>query len=147
MAVGRGTLNKVLLIGRLGSDPEYRVAPNGVPVVNFNVATNIVWRDEQGNQKERTDWHRVVVWRKLAETARQFLKKGSRVYIEGHLQTRTYEDQNNVRRWVTEVVAETIQFLDAKADVLGVKEETEEPPPPPEDLLPTGPTEEDNIPF
>ncbi len=141
MAVGRGTLNKVLLIGRLGADPEYRVAPNGAPVVNFNLATNIVWRDQEGNQQERTDWHRVVAWRQLAETANQFLKKGSRVYVEGRLQTRTYEDRNGVRRWVTEVVAEKIQFLDTKGEVTV----EEEPAPPPPEMLEESP--EEDIPF
>ena len=129
MAVGRGTLNKVLLIGRLGADPELRYAPNGAAVVNFNVATNMVWRDQDGNQQERTDWHRVVAWRRLAETASEYLKKGRRVYVEGRLQTRSYEDQNGVRRWVTEIVAEQIQFLDARGETVA---EEEVPPPPPE---------------
>ena len=141
MAVGRGTLNKVLLIGRLGADPELRYAPNGAAVVNFNVATNMVWRDQDGNQQERTDWHRVVAWRRLAETASEYLKKGRRVYVEGRLQTRSYEDQNGVRRWVTEIVAEQIQFLDARGETVA---EEEVPPPPPEE---TSSESEDDIPF
>ncbi|NOZ56174.1 MAG: single-stranded DNA-binding protein [Calditrichaeota bacterium] len=131
MAVGKGTLNKVMIIGRLGQDPELRYAPNGSAVVNFTVATNMVWRDQDGNQQERTDWHRVVAWRRLAETAGEYLKKGSRVYVEGRLQTRTYDDQNGVRRWITEIVAETIQFLDTRAEAAAAPD-AEIPPPEPD---------------
>ncbi len=131
MAVGKGTLNKVMIIGRLGQDPELRYAPNGSAVVNFTVATNMVWRDQDGNQQERTDWHRVVAWRRLAETAGEYLKKGSRVYVEGRLQTRSYDDQNGVRRWITEIVAETIQFLDTRAEAAAAPD-AEIPPPEPD---------------
>ena len=114
--MAKGTLNKVMLIGRLGADPEMRYTPSGQAVATFNVATNEVWKDKEGNLQERTDWHRVVVWRHLAERANEYLKKGSRVYIEGQLQTRSWEDKDNVKRYTTEVVARDMQFLDARGD-------------------------------
>jgi len=100
------SLNKVLLIGNLGADPELRYTPSGVPVATFRVATNETWRDVDGNLQERTEWHTIVVWRKLAELSVDLLKKGSKVYVEGRLQTRTYEDKNGIRRSVTEIVAD-----------------------------------------
>lgn len=115
--MARGTVNKVILIGRLGSDPELRYTPNGDPVANFRIATNRVWKDQEGNQQERTEWHRIVAWRKLAERCGEFLRKGSHVYIEGRLETRSWEDKNGNRRFVTEVITDRMQMLDAKGAV------------------------------
>jgi len=108
------SLNKVMLIGHLGADPELRYTPSGVPVATFRIATNETWRDAEGNQQERTEWHTIVVWRKLAELTNDLLKKGSRVYVEGRLQTRTYEDKNGIRRTVTEIVADDIILLEPR---------------------------------
>lgn len=108
------SLNKVMLIGHVGADPELRYTPSGVPVATFRIATNETWRDAEGNMQERTEWHTIVVWRKLAELTNELLKKGSRVYVEGRLQTRTYEDKNGIRRTVTEIVADDIILLEAR---------------------------------
>jgi len=126
--VARGTVNKVILIGRLGADPELRYTPNGDAVANFRMATNRVWRDREGNQQERTEWHRIVAWRKLAERCGEYLKKGSHVYIEGRLETRNWEDKNGNKRFVTEIIANQMQMLEAKGEVRA----TEEAPPPEE---------------
>ncbi len=112
--MAKGTLNKVILIGRLGKDPELRYTPNGAAVTNFNLATNEVYNDKDGKQVEQTDWHRVVAWRKLAEICGQYLKKGSLVYIEGKLKTRTYDDREGVKKYVTEIVADQMQMLGGK---------------------------------
>jgi len=117
MATGRGSVNKVILIGNLGSDPELKYTPSGAAVTNFNVATNEVWNDKDGNKQERTEWHRVVLWRKLAEIAGEYLKKGSKVYLEGRLQTRSWEDKDGVKRYTTEVVADNMTMLDSKGEV------------------------------
>lgn len=135
MATGRGSVNKVILIGNLGSDPELKYTPSGAAVTNFNVATNEVWNDKDGNKQERTEWHRVVLWRKLAEIAGEYLKKGSKIYLEGRLQTRSWEDKDGVKRYTTEVVADNMTMLDAKgeggssgSDVSSAPPATEAPP-------------------
>jgi single-strand DNA-binding protein len=111
MAQGRGTVNKVILLGRLGADPQLKYTPSGRATVNFNVATNQVWKDQEGKQQEKTDWTRVVAWGKLAEIMGEWLKKGSLVYLEGRLQTRSYEDTNGVKKFITEVVAQEMEML------------------------------------
>ncbi len=116
MARGRGTVNKVILIGRLGADPQLKYTPSGKANVTFNLATNASWKDQEGNQQERTDWHRVVAWGKLAEVMGEWLKKGSSVFLEGRLQTRTYDDSNGVKKWITEVVATDMEMLGKKGD-------------------------------
>ena len=129
MATGRGSVNKVILIGNLGSDPELKYTPSGAAVTNFNVATNEVWNDKDGNKQERTEWHRVVLWRKLAEIAGEYLKKGSKVYLEGRLQTRSWEDKDGVKRYTTEVVADNMTMLDAKSEGGGSSGVSSAPPP------------------
>lgn len=108
-------INKVILIGNLGQDPEVRYMPNGGAVANLTLATSESWRDKQtGEQRERTEWHRVVIFGKLAEIAAEYLKKGSQVYIEGQLQTRKWQDQSGQDRYTTEVVVNiggTMQML------------------------------------
>lgn len=115
-------LNKVMLTGRLGKDPDMRVAPNGTPVTTFSVASSRNIKDGDG-WKEQTEWFRVVAWDRLAETCEKFLKKGSRVYIEGRLQTREYMDKNNEKRYSTEVIANDMMMLDAKRQEGGSTED------------------------
>lgn len=103
------SVNKVTIIGRLGKDPEFRTAGES-PVCNFSVATDEGYKDKTGQKVDRTEWHRVVVWGKLAEICNQYLKKGRQVYLEGKLQTRSYE-KDGVTRYTTEIVANTIEFL------------------------------------
>ena len=110
--MSKGSINKAILIGNLGSDPELRSTPSGVQVANFSLATTESWTDKSGERQERTEWHRVVIWRRLAEVAGQYLKKGSKIYIEGKLQTRSWEDQNGQKRYTTEVVANSMEMLD-----------------------------------
>jgi single-strand DNA-binding protein len=109
------SVNKVMLIGNLGKDPELRYTSSGVAVATFSVATNESWRDPDGNMQERTQWHNIVAWRKLAEICGEYLKKGSKVYLEGRIQYRTYDDKNGVKRFVTEVVLEDMVMLDSKS--------------------------------
>jgi single-strand DNA-binding protein len=105
------SVNKVILVGNLGRDPELRYIPSGQAVANFTLATNERWRDKDGNNQERTEWHRIVVWGKSAENCAQFLQKGRSVYVEGKLQTQEWEDKDGNKRRTTEVVAQTVQFL------------------------------------
>jgi len=111
----RMSVNKVILVGRLGQAPEVRYTPSGSAVANFSVATNESWTDKSGQKQERTEWHRVVVWGKLAELCKQYLAKGRQVYLEGKLQTRQWQDKEGQTKYTTEVMASTIQFLGATA--------------------------------
>jgi len=112
--MAKGTVNKVILIGRLGTDPDLRYTPSGQAVANFNIATDESWKSKDGQMQDRTEWHRIVLWGRQAEIANEYLKKGSRVYIEGRLQTRNWEDKDGVKRWTTEIVGQTMQFLDSR---------------------------------
>ncbi len=107
-------LNKVILIGRLGNDPEVRYTQDGTMVTNFNLATNEYWKDKNGEKAQRTEWHRIVTFRKLAEICGNYLSKGKLVYVEGRLQTRPWEDKEGNKRSTTEVIASNMQILDAK---------------------------------
>lgn len=106
-----GSVNKVILIGRLGKDPEMRFTPNGRAVTNFTMATNENWTDQSGEKQERTEWHRIVTWGKLAENCAKLLSKGKQVYIEGRIQTRAWDDRDGNKRYTTEVVANAMQIL------------------------------------
>lgn len=107
-----GGINKVILIGNLGADPEVRFTPSGQAVANFRIATSESWTDKSSGQKqERTEWHRIVVWGKLAELCGEYLKKGRQCYVEGRLQTREWTDKEGKKNYTTEVVAQTVQFL------------------------------------
>lgn len=106
-------INKVILIGNLGRDPEVRTTNSGTPVGNLNVATTRSFTKD-GEKTEETEWHRVTVWGKTAENCQRFLTKGRQVYVEGRLQTRSYEDKDGIKKYSTEVVADTVQFLGAK---------------------------------
>lgn len=108
-------INKVILVGNLGADPDMRYMPNGDPVANISIATSDVWRDKQtGENKERTEWHRVVAFGKLGEIIGQYCRKGGKVYIEGKLQTRKWQDQNGQDRYTTEILANDMQMLDSR---------------------------------
>ena len=108
-------INKVILIGRLGSDPEVRYTPSGVAVANFSVATSEEWKDkDSGEKKERTEWHRIVAWRKLGEICGEYLSKGKQVYVEGRIQTRSWEDRDGNKKYTTEIIANDIQFLGSR---------------------------------
>jgi len=113
----RGTVNKVILIGRLGADPELKYMPSGDPVANFNLATNESYRDKDGNTQEKTEWHRIVAFKRLAEICGEYLKKGSQVYIEGRIQSRSWEDKNGVKKYTTEIIAYTMQMLGKKGEI------------------------------
>lgn len=108
-------INKVILVGNLGADPEVRYMPSGGAVTNVTIATSESWKDKQtGEQQDRTEWHRVVFFNRLAEIAGEYLRKGSKVYVEGSLRTRKWQDQAGVERYTTEIVAGEMQMLDGK---------------------------------
>lgn len=134
-------VNKVILVGRLGNDPEIRYTQGGAAVANFNIATSENWTDREGQKQERTEWHRIVVWGKMAETCSQFLGKGRQVFVEGRLQTRQWDDKDGNKRYTTEVIASTVQFLDR-----GNAENTKNMDSQPMEASGSAPIEED-IPF
>lgn len=108
-------INKVIIVGNLGADPEVRYMPSGGAVTNVTIATSESWKDKQtGEQQDRTEWHRVVFFNRLAEIAGEYLRKGSKVYVEGSLRTRKWQDQAGVERYTTEIVAAEMQMLDGK---------------------------------
>lgn len=109
-------INKVILVGRLGGDPEVKAIGQGSTVAQFNVATSENWVDKSGQKQERTEWHRIVVWGKLAEICGKHLSKGRQVYVEGRLQTRNWEDKQGQKRYTTEIIANTVQFLGAAGE-------------------------------
>lgn len=113
------SVNKVILVGNLGKDPELRYTPSGAAVVNFTVATSERFKDRNGEQQERTEWHNIVAWRNLAEICGKYLHKGKQVYIEGKIQTRSYDDRDGNRRYITEIVADQMQMLGRAGDDAG----------------------------
>ncbi len=112
----KGSLNKVLLIGHLGADPESRFTTSGSAVTNFNIATNESWKSTEGDTKEKTEWHRVVLFGKMAETAAEYMKKGQLVFVEGRLQTRSWEDKDKVKRYTTEILCDNFTMLGRKSE-------------------------------
>lgn len=146
-----GNLNKVMLIGRLGRDPEVRYTKDGTPVANLRLATSEQWKDREGERQERTEWHTVVLWGRQAEIAERYLAKGRLVYVEGRLETRKWQDQNGADRYSTEIRAHNFQMLDRGDDGgrEGGSSRRGGPPmdagPPPDDAGP--PPDEDDIPF
>lgn len=110
------SLNKVMLIGNVGKDPEVRHLESGVPVVTIPIATTERYKDKNGEVKEQTEWHNVVLWRALAEFTEKYVHKGKQIYIEGKLRSRSWEDQSGQKRYTTEVIADTIQLLGKKSD-------------------------------
>ncbi len=135
-------VNKAIVLGNLGRDPEMRYTPAGVPVATFSVATSDEWKDKESGQKqERTEWHRIVAWRGLAEVCGKYLRKGSQVYVEGKIQTRSWEDRDGVKRYTTEIMAQTMQMLGSpqrQERQTGQDDgyRAEEPPSLPEDDIP-----------
>ena len=108
------SVNKVILLGNLGRDPEVRYTPNGDAVANYSIATTETWKDKQGNRQEKTEWHNIVMYRRLAEIAGEYLKKGSSVYIEGRLQTRKWQDKQGNDRYTTEIRGDIMRMLGAR---------------------------------
>ena len=140
-------VNKVILIGNLGRDPEIRYTRDGTAVANLNVATSDSWKDSEGQRQERTEWHRVVAWDKLAEIAKEYLAKGKQVYIEGRLQTRSWEDKDGHKRYTTEVRADQMVMLGGRGGDGG--ERGAEPPPGPADDFSREPfqAKDEDVPF
>ncbi|MGA7160757.1 MAG: single-stranded DNA-binding protein [Bacteroidota bacterium] len=134
------SLNKVQLIGNLGKDPELKYTSAGVAVATFSIATSDSWKDQEGNTQERTEWHNIVAWRKLAEICGEWLKKGKRVYIEGRIQTRSYE-KDGVKKYMTEIIADQLIMLDGGGQRSTNGGETEAPA---SDAVPA---KEDDLPF
>ncbi len=108
-------VNKAILIGRLGKDPEVRYTPDGTMVTNFNLATDEQWKDKGGEKVQKTEWHRIVTFGKLAEICGNYLVKGKLIFVEGRIQTRSWEDKDGVKRFTTEIIASNMQMLDSKA--------------------------------
>ncbi|HAI72354.1 MAG TPA: single-stranded DNA-binding protein [Alteromonas australica] len=112
-------VNKVILVGNLGNDPEVRYMPNGNAVANLSLATSESWKDQQGQVQERTEWHRLTMYRRLAEIAGEYLKKGSQIYVEGKLQTRKWQDQQGQDRYTTEIIVDQMQMLGGRGGEAG----------------------------
>lgn len=113
------SVNKVILVGNLGKDPELRYTPSGTAVASFSLATTERYKDREGNRQEKTEWHNIVAWRQLAEICGKFLHKGKQVYIEGKIQTRSYDDRDGNKRYITEIVADQMQMLGSREDNQG----------------------------
>ena len=146
------SLNKVILIGRLGRDPECRYLPNGDAVCNFSIATSESWKDQSGQKKERTEWHAITLYRKLAEIAAKYLQKGSLVYLEGKIQSRKYTGKDGIERTAYEIIGSEMKMLSSKAEGSSESANTAEPPAPPRRQAPAAPAQpvddiDDNVPF
>ena len=133
------SVNKAILIGNLGKDPDLRYTPSGQAVATFSLATNERYKDKDGQLMDRTEWHNIVVWGKQAETAKEYLKKGRQIFVEGRIAYRSYDDREGNKRYITEVVAQRIQFLGRREEV------PETVPAEPEMEAPA--SEEENLPF
>lgn len=125
-------INKAILIGNLGSDPEVRYTQSGTAVANFNIATTEKWKGQDGQMQEQTEWHRIVAFARLGEICGEYLSKGSKVYIEGRIQTRKWEDRDGNARYTTEIVAREMKMLDSKGASSGVSDFGQQEPPMPE---------------
>ena len=139
------SVNKAILIGNLGKDPEVRFTANGKAVARFSIATSEVWNDAEGNRQERTEWHNIVVWGKQGESCGQYLAKGRQVYVEGSIRSRSYDDKSGNKRYITEIVAQRVRFLGGGG---GTRVATETEPEPTAET-PSGqpPPLDDDIPF
>jgi single-strand DNA-binding protein len=138
------SLNKVILIGNLGRDPELRYTASGQPVATFTLATNEAWTNRNGEREERTEWHRIVAWGKLAERCSEYLSKGRQVYVEGRLQTREWEDKEGGKRRTTEITAQQLLMLGRREGGPGADVDA---PPPSEPPARSGEGSDDDIPF
>ena len=146
------SVNKAILIGRLGRDPEVRHMPNGDAVCNFSIATDETWKDQHGQKQERTEWHAITLYRRMAEVAGQYLKKGSQVYIEGRIQSRKYTGKDGVERTAYEIIGNEMKMLGGKAEGSSESVNTAEPPAPPrrqDSAAPAQPVDDidDDVPF
>lgn len=128
-------VNKVILIGNLGADPEIRYSQTGTPVANFRIATTEVWKKQDGSKEEQTEWHRIVAFKRLAEICGEYLAKGSKVYIEGKLQTRKWEDRDGNTRYTTEIVAREMKMLTPRGGQGGGEPPMPDPPTGPESSM------------
>ncbi|MBF1222396.1 MAG: single-stranded DNA-binding protein [Haemophilus influenzae] len=141
-------INKVIIVGNLGSDPEIRTMPTGEQVANITVATSESWTDKNtGEKKTQTEWHRIVLYRRLAEIAAQYLHKGSQVYIEGRLKTRKWQDNNGQDRYTTEIQGDNLQMLDGRQDESKQAKPSKAKPEPSSAMAEQGDGFDDNIPF
>lgn len=139
------SVNKVILVGNLGKDPEVRFTPSGRAVAKFSLATTDSWTDQESGRQERTEWHNIVVWGKQAENCGQYLAKGRQVYIEGAIRSRSYDDKDGNKRYITEIVAQRVQFLGSGGGGRGTQQEGA--PSGGFDDFSGGPAPEDDIPF
>ncbi len=121
-------VNKVILVGNLGRDPEVRYIKDGTAVANLRLATSETWNDQNGQKQERTEWHRIVAWGKLAEIAKEYMSKGRQIYVEGKLQTRSWDDRDGNKRYTTEVKADQIIMLGTRGDSAGSRDFAAAPP-------------------
>jgi single-strand DNA-binding protein len=140
------SVNKAILIGNLGRDPEIRYTPSGQAVASFTIATSEKWRDKDGQMQERTDWHNIVCWGRQAELANQYLKKGRPVYIEGRIQNRSYDDKEGNKKYISEIVVQRLQFLGGRPEDTGTGGATgnhQELPEIPPDTI----SEDEDLPF
>ena len=142
--MAKGTVNKVILVGNLGSDPEIKTTPQGAQVANFSLATSESWTDKNtGEKQEKAEWHRLVLWRRLAEIAGQYLNKGAKIYVEGKLQTRSWDD-NGQKRYMTEVVVDQLEMLGSDRHD-GSAQQYEQPAAPA--YVVSGSSDDDDLPF
>lgn len=142
-------LNKVLLIGNLGADPEIKYTPNGTAIANLNIATSENRKNNEGEWEEKTEWHRVVAFSKQAETCKDYLHKGSRIYLEGRLQTRSWDDANGQKHYMTEIVISNFLMLDGKPSDAPVRQKDNSPAPKgkPKQASDSFPEEDEDLPF
>ena len=144
------SLNKAILVGRLGRDPEVRHMPNGEAVCNFSIATSETWKDQHGQKQERTEWHAITLYRRMAEVAGQYLKKGSQVYIEGRIQSRKYTGKDGIERTAYEIIGNEMKMLGGSNDS-GQQAQAETPTPPrrQDSAAPAQPVDDidDDLPF
>ena len=142
-----GSVNKVILIGNLGKDPELRTTPQGTSLARFSVATKTVWKDSSGAKQERTEWHDVVAWERLAQICGEYLHKGKQVYVEGSLQTRSWEDQTGQKRYRTEIKANNVVMLGSRGDSAPRSEEAPAQGPREVSEVAESPAYDDEVPF
>lgn len=141
------SVNKAILIGNLGRDPEMRYTPNGQAVTKFSIATTEKFKDKNGERQERTTWHNIVAWGRQAEVANEFLSKGRPVYIEGRIENRSYDDKDGNKRYISEIIVQRMQFLGSKGESTGGGFD-QTPPQAPSDDFPTGESaQDDDLPF
>ena len=141
----KSSVNKVILVGHIGNKPEGRYTPSGTSTASFSLATNESWIDSENNKQEKTEWHNIIAWNKLADFATEYLQKGQLIYIEGRLQTRTYKDKEDIQRWITEIVSTVITPLEWKT--IDKKENEPTNTVDQKDAKITGPVVEEDLPF